>query len=708
MRNWAWLLFGLLVVVALWIATPGRTQAPGRSARASGQLSRPKPEFEFPVEPAAFVRWWNSADPAARKQATALLRSPGAVSDALIVALVDSDDRWEVFRGLGPRALPLLRDLCLRPDEKPAQPDDEASLRRQRALGLAMMILAPEERQPFMVACLQHPDEGLRGAVAEWILDDPRFTADLPLRRALGRAVYETPVPDMSGGIYSGPIPPSMGLFDALVSTLDPEGKVMGELMADEDAAVRSAGAGVASEWVGARSVSTFETEEERKAEREVGVPTRGRIAIDLLLRMLADPEVFVRNRAMRALADLGNDGLAVPKGPLLARLADVNEEGRARGLAAIARSRLNDDATKDLLPYLDDPSAAVRAAVLRGLRHEMDRQSPDPALQPRFLAALQDGDAGVRAEGATALGAFAGSPDARCRKLLLAGLDDPEEAVRLACARALDHRGARAVEAIGHLQRWLARGSEQERAVAVRLAPSLGERAAPLEAELARVAEQGEYELRLEALDALRKFARLEGTLEVALKLMKDQWGGGVRLAALKVLVGRFGDRRRVHTALEGALSDTYAMVIAPAAEALAKRGLATAKVVLACGEIIRRHQVAPWNRRTAIEVLGRYGREALPAVPSLLQALDNPPGSSWEEIVNLFASLPALAERTVPALVERVVQGDWLAIRVLRAMGRDAQPHLARSISKLSADRRKAFEAEMERQRQASKRDR
>jgi HEAT repeat protein len=365
----------------------------------------------------------------------------------------------------------------------------------------------------------------------------------------------------------------------------------------------------------------------------------------------------------------------------------------------------MDDDATADLLPYLADPDAKLRAMVVRGLGEEVDRDHPDPAMQPRFLAALEDDDASVRAEAATALEAFAATPDARCRRALVAGLDDTQESVRLACADALDQYDARPVEAIPHLQRWLANGSEDERNLAIRLATSLGARAAPLEATLAPLALRGDRDAREDVLRALLGCARLDSTLEIMLSILKDE-DRQLRRKAVEVLAERFGEQQRVLDTLEQVLSDDYSGVRATAAEALAKRGLATAKVIRVCANLIESKETAWMYRRPAVEALARYGRDAAPAVPALLRALE----ASWsrfdeEVVLEAFALLPALADLTLPALVARAVDGDEYAVVALLKMGAVAEPFLGRSLAKLPAEQREDLEAAMERLREAAK---
>jgi len=141
---------------------------------------------------------------------------------------------------------------------------------------------------------------------------------------------------------------------------------------------------------------------------------------------------------------------------------------------------------------------------------------------------------------------------------------------------------------------------------------------------------------------------------------------------------------------------------VVAHAASELCERGLRAAEVVRACADLAGSE--APfWHRRRALELLGRYGTQARPALPVLIAALDDPPFGGETILAETFAALPELADATVPALVGRAASGDEVALAALAALQDRVGARVDAEAARLPLDRRQALEAALEKQRRA-----
>jgi hypothetical protein len=693
-----------LCAAAFWASRRGG----GSNRRAplpQGEVGEVPEPPRFPTEPNAFLQWLKSADAAALKDAGESLRTPGERSDALLRAVVEAvgpgyyDTPWaeDFFTAVGARAVLFLEAQYLN------DPNGRG------AFGFALRLADADEQQRFLVGCLDHANGDVQYQAAEWIsgaltTDEEgcavTFEASSGLRAALARAFARAPpLLSESSGLYSGPPPLSETLSDALVATIDGQGDALRELAADPAPEVRLGAARAVSEWAGFRPRPNGEPTDEDKQELEVW-NARSSAAAEIGAAMLADGDERVRATALRSLDSLGRQQVAVPRDPVLARMVDPNEATAVRAAAASALASMEVDPTRDLVPYLADPDATVRAAVIAAVAEWIDYGNPLPELEPKLLASLDHADEHIRVVAADALDGYARKAGAPCRVRLVAGLEDPSESVRLACASSLFQSEAPVVEVVPHLVRWLKEGSEGEREAAINLAVSLGEHAAPLEPMILAAAATPDVNRLRRCLEAL---AGIPGANEHVFELaMRTNTEGDVasvaasfvRCGAIQVLAKRFPDRGEARDAVSRALSGKDQGVAVTAAKCLAERGRETQAVVRACVRVLDEQEDPDWTaQQVAIEVLGGCGVEAREAIPSLLRAVDQPPPWCDRWLVATLGRLKELAAETVPTLVDRAVQGKWVALAALDGLGVAAEPYLSAALGRLDPARREAF---------------
>ncbi len=250
----------------------------------------------------------------------------------------------------------------------------------------------------------------------------------------------------------------------------------------------------------------------------------------------LASPDAAVRRAAARELASLG----AARAAPLLLRaLEDADTDVRIA--AADAGIRLHVAATTGaVLPWINGPVASLRTEAC-----EVARALPDPRAVPALSRALGDAEIAVRSAAATALGAYAGVPDAI--PPLLGKLDDPSPGVRATIVRSLARLADRraVVPLVGKVEDSVA----DVRAAVARALGDLGDARAS-QALLLQLRDNVAT-VRVEAVAALGKLRASEAVDAIA-PLAMDR-SPPLRQAAVAAL-GRIGTAAAVH-ALVGTL---------------------------------------------------------------------------------------------------------------------------------------------------------
>jgi HEAT repeat protein len=211
---------------------------------------------------------------------------------------------------------------------------------------------------------------------------------------------------------------------------------------------------------------------------------------IEELLRAAAQPDKNVHNRAVRELAERGQQDPSVREQVVAALGA---REARVRMAAARALEPLQGAPCEPLAPLVDDPDASVRGAATKTIAWGL--HEPQPAVVAPLLVAACDDVWTVRrwalwglgkcpgAEPAAAVAAALRDPDPLVRRHaafasrsvpdLLRALDDPHGGVRWAAANALGRLRAR--EAVGPLSRRLRRRDRSVRWAAARALGEIG-----------------------------------------------------------------------------------------------------------------------------------------------------------------------------------------------------------------------------------------
>jgi HEAT repeat protein len=151
--------------------------------------------------------------------------------------------------------------------------------------------------------------------------------------------------------------------------------------------------------------------------------------ARELALSAVRDADGFVRATAAKLLGDLR----AVEATPVLARLLIEDPDPIVRQRCAESLRALGgEQAERSLFEALEDPTKQVRLAALEGAI----ALNPAGGFDRLALLVLQDPEWEVRARAASALG-LTGRSEAK--PLLGQALEDPNEFVRAAAARALE-----------------------------------------------------------------------------------------------------------------------------------------------------------------------------------------------------------------------------------------------------------------------------
>jgi len=181
-----------------------------------------------------------------------------------------------------------------------------------------------------------------------------------------------------------------------------------------------------------------------------------GPSAASRIFPYLRDPELSVRNHAMRRLVEIG--------GPAVDLLIPALGDEETRWLASGALINIGTPAVRKTVLAVRDPDPAVRRGALFILQ-QLEVASAAPSIQ----GALADPDTTVQVQAIRALAHFRGEGALR---LVLARVESPAPAVRDAAIDALARFGGEAIPSLGDL---LGQGRAETRAAAVRALGSVG-----------------------------------------------------------------------------------------------------------------------------------------------------------------------------------------------------------------------------------------
>lgn len=386
-----------------------------------------------------------SSDPSVRWQAAEALgqlgqRHPRAVVRALSRAASDED--------LDVRLQAVASLSVLKQFAEPAVPalgtalqDKDSDLRRQAALALAAVGPAAEEAVPILGKTLKDPNANVRlaaiGALQSIGPDSTRALDDLlaglkdkvPSVRRASAAALAVIVPRADPKQIEAAVP----VVAAALQDTDPEVR--------RRAAMALGTIGPRAEAATAALGETARTAQEPvRREAAVSLGRIGGKAVTELTRNLEHGDIAVRFQAAEGLQLLGYK--ARPAFAALTKTLNDKDSGvRYRAAAAL---RASDPEPKDILPVLKrategkaDVSGRLWATTWLGeIAVGIDKQTATEAIS-LLTAALADESAGVRQQGATALGNV-GADAAVALKGLQDRVNDADAGVRLQVAIAL------------------------------------------------------------------------------------------------------------------------------------------------------------------------------------------------------------------------------------------------------------------------------
>ncbi len=421
------------------------------------------------------------------------------------------------------------------------------------------------------------------------------------------------------------------------------------------------------------------------------------RSAIPLLRNALRDSCWHIRAAAASALGTMGNDAAsAVPE--LLQALKDDNANVRSAAIAALGRTRSRHSVVPSLAQLLsgDDVIQAAYAltrqgsegmAALRqayyGGSHEQRfivlfcLNGAEADALPLLLDGLGHPEGHLRGMAARGIAASWIAVD-RDLPRLIAALEDGNANVRASMISTLGQVVPPRREGVLAIARMLTDQDVEVRAAAAVVFRQLGRFAQPGVPLLFKALRHREPNIRSLAVELLGQTAPAHHDVVLALcEALKDR-SDSVRLSAM-VALGNFGPEVRglsrtdgpadsarrteiVVPALLVCLRDRSAYVRVFAADALLKIGYHSDAIVRQLGQEV----LDPWQRllrlpgstarQTAAGILQRLGRKAAPALPHLMLTLYD---DDYTPIETLGAMGPA-AHKALPAL-ERMLDSSF-----------------------------------------------
>lgn len=375
-----------------------------------------------------------------------------------------------------------------------------------------------------------------------------------------------------------------------------------------------------------------------RQSEEEFDPTT---VAVTALRKALGDSMAAVRCQAAASLGRTGAAGVSATD-QLVELLKDADETVRCQAAEALGQL----DAPADLLlPALDDPAAAVRASVARGLK-ALGRGAK--VAVPKLVELLQDRDEAVRVAAGEAVAA-AGPLNGDSTIKLAAGLASKDTVVRAQTAEALGNVGALAEHAAPPLVEALKDGNDVVRAKAVEALGKIGESAAGVALPgLVRALRDADSWVSALAAEALGEMGDDVGegvvsALVHALRHVNPQ----VRANAAESL-GKLGSTATwARSAVERLTADEDGGVRSQAVRALGGLGAPTPTTL----ELVRKAiaDPDPLVRAAAADAIGAWDLPGDEVVGDLLPLLRDP---NDQVKVQVAAVLPRLTGATGPVV--------------------------------------------------------
>jgi HEAT repeat protein len=437
--------------------------------------------------------------------------------------------------------------------------------------------------------------------------------------------------------------------------------------------------------------------------------------AVPQLTKLLGDEDEHIRWHALRSLGAIGPD--AAPAVDALAeRLKDKSPVVRAYAAFALGRiGNASKPAAPALVEGIKDPDRLVRRECVRALRAM--KLDPDVAI-PLFVEMLNNAAPGELAPalGALAEGAAAAVPSLKkaiqdfpqarywaCLILaeigpeakeavpeLVACLKDDDAEIRREAIAALGRIGPSAKQAVPAIANALADQDAGVRYTAAYSLGVIGPEAAGAMAALQKLSGEKDPLMQIVSGWALLRLdpkneASRKAIMELGLTCA-DHENPRVRAAVVNVLADLHQGEPEVTAALVKALADEQLPVVLTASNALVKAG---APSIAPLVEALGRSDL----RANAAATLSRFGKDARPAVPALIKALEDDRAAVRREAVLALTAIGPDAQEAVPALLERL-RGDshWDVRRVsAKALGQIAaeRPEVMAALRQATEDK-------------------
>jgi len=288
---------------------------------------------------------------------------------------------------------------------------------------------------------------------------------------------------------------------------------------------------------------------------------------------------------------------------------------------------RFIEKALPPLRQAMHDASPQRRASILHALGW-----SGSEAVVPTIIEMLRDNDEEVRSQAVSSLYFF---KDSSAKPLLIQAFHDPGQYVRQSARWAFRNRRPLALASLPEFVGLLETGDARGRVSAALAIRDLGENGRTALPALQRNLEHEDPYVRLGAAVVVAKFESNGKDLIHILVTGIDHPEDDLREAAIKEIqcVG------------------------------------AEAKTVLS--RIIEAVQ-HPRAREPLVQILGGFGPDAAPAIPTLIELLKEPDGleSRWQEVVR---TLPKIGPKAIGPLMRAIHSGDLVARRrAIEALGR------------------------------------
>jgi HEAT repeat protein len=356
------------------------------------------------------------------------------------------------------------------------------------------------------------------------------------------------------------------------------------------------------------------------KAAEELGqIGPEAKPAIDPLVRTLADAEAGVRIKAAEAVLNIE----PAHKSALPVLLESLKDE-KLRGTVVDVLGRQGvkvKAAVPALVDTLKDRAAAIRVKAAEALALI---EPGTTAAVPTLVELLKDADKAVRIKSADLLGGLGPAAKPAVAPLIEA-VKDPDAEVRAKAAETLGKVGPAAVPGLI--------AAVKDKDVNVRLGAldalaACGGHAAPAIPTLIEIIKEPVPAVRSRAVDILKPFGRAAApAVPVLVEMLKGDRESKIKAAELLAEIGPVG-KSAVPNLTANTRADTSGTVRRTSAEALGRMGKAAAEAVPTLAEMLN-HEVnkaRPEVRLTIAEALARIGPDSRPALPAIEKLLTEP----------------------------------------------------------------------------------